>query len=87
MDHITQSAIGKITENTLVPVSLMLVLVGGVVWLSSIFYKTEANAQRLSSIENKYDIERDKFDKRYQDLIERLTRIEERIKMMGPADY
>ncbi len=57
----------KITENTLVPLSLVITLAGGIFWLTVIYSKTEANAalgdrmstalesidQRLSRIEGR----------------------------------
>jgi hypothetical protein len=42
--------IEKITENTFIPISLMATIAGGVVWLTAILYKTDANASEIESI-------------------------------------
>jgi hypothetical protein len=41
----------KITENTLVPISLVIVFIGGMLWLSSINSKVEASFMKLSTLE------------------------------------
>jgi hypothetical protein len=47
----------KITEHTLVPLSLIIAigtsLIGGVVWLSALWYREEANARAIIKIEKK----------------------------------
>jgi hypothetical protein len=44
-----------ITENTVIPISLMLSLVGGIVWLTTIYNKTEAHEESLRKIESKQE--------------------------------
>lgn len=36
--------LGKITEGTLIPISLVIVIIGGITWLTSIYYQGIANA-------------------------------------------
>lgn len=42
--------VAKISEKTLIPLSLMLAVVSFVFWLSSISFKAEANAQSIKEI-------------------------------------
>lgn len=67
---------GKITEGTLVPISLVIVLVGGIFWLTQLYFTTQSNA---STIE-KMQIQSEKIDQSLSEILERLARIEERIK-------
>lgn len=41
----------KITEGTLVPISLVLTILGGVVWLTMIYQKVEASQSKLGQLE------------------------------------
>ena len=41
----------KITENTLVPMSLIIILMGGVMWLSDIHAKADYSQQKLQKLE------------------------------------
>ena len=41
----------KITENTLIPISLVFVIVGGIVWLTDIHAKANYSMQKLSKLE------------------------------------
>jgi hypothetical protein len=40
----------KITENTLVPISLVITLIGGVMWLSALWWRESANAASILEI-------------------------------------
>ena len=39
-----------ITEKTLVPISLVITIIGGVVWLTTLWARTEAQAQALIEV-------------------------------------
>lgn len=41
----------KITENTLIPISLVVTILGGVVWLTMIYQKVEASQHKLTQFE------------------------------------
>lgn len=69
----------KITENTLIPISAVVILAGGIFWLSSLYVKSDVLAQRMSSIEENIK-ESEVFQR---EVIERLARIEEAIKHKG----
>jgi hypothetical protein len=43
--------VNKITESTLVPISLVIVFIGGILWLSTINAKVEASHSKLATIE------------------------------------
>lgn len=40
----------KITENTLVPISILGVIVGGIFWLSNMYFQTKASADDIVEI-------------------------------------
>lgn len=42
----------KITESTLIPISLLFVIMGGVIWLTTIYQKVEASQAKLSQLES-----------------------------------
>lgn len=72
--------IKSISEKTLLPISLVITLSGGVFWLTNIYSKQEANAQELSSLKNKMDSKQEKIDILLSDILQRVTRIEEAVK-------
>lgn len=43
------------TENTKVSISLVLALLGGAAWLTTLYYQTQANADSLKRVEVKQD--------------------------------
>jgi hypothetical protein len=58
----------KLSEQTLIPLSLVGSIVGGVVWLSVIYYKSEATAKDVDQLKS-YQLE----------VIQRLSRIETKL--------
>jgi hypothetical protein len=46
----------KITENTMVSISVLTFLCGGIYWLSNIALQTQANAQDLSRLSDKQSV-------------------------------
>lgn len=71
--------ISKITENTLLPISLVVVLIGGVFWLTSIYNQTVANAQDILNIQETQDIMIEKLTEKQTLMLDRLSRIEGRL--------
>lgn len=61
-----------ITENTGISISLVISLAGGLVWLSTLYYKTEAMAQTVNRIE----VKQDQYNENQSEIIQRLSRIE-----------
>lgn len=45
----------KITEKTLIPISLVITLVGGVAWLSNLHFVSAQSAEAITKIEQKQD--------------------------------
>lgn len=61
----------KLTEQTLIPVSLVGSIIGGVIWLSVIYYKSEATAKDVDQL------------KEYQlEVIHKLSRIETKLELI-----
>ncbi len=56
----------KIDERTLVPIGVLVVLAGGIFWLSTLYVNTEANASAIA------DLKVDGKDQR-REIIERLN--------------
>jgi hypothetical protein len=69
-----------ITESTLLPLSLVLTLIGGVAWVKGVSASGDETATRLDRVE-KRDIEQtDKILEKLGQVSERLSRIEEMLK-------
>lgn len=63
--------LSRITEDTLIPVSLVITIVGGVFWLSALWHKADANAEAIQEIK----AERKEF-------IELVTNVDKRLSFM-----
>lgn len=70
----------KITEKTLVPISLIIALCGGIIWLSAIWFKGESTASEFYEFKNEYKHNQSEDLKLSREILERLARIEEAIK-------
>lgn len=55
----SSETIKSVTESTLIPISLVVILFGGVFWLSSIWFKADASAYAVTEI--KKEIKEDKI--------------------------
>ena len=69
----------KITENTLIPISLLGTIIGGVVWLSVIYYKAEASASDIQKIEAKLEILQNRIIDQNEKILEKVTRLETKL--------
>lgn len=66
----------KINEQTSISISLVVTLVGGIIWLSYIAFQTTANSSQIVEIKQSA-----KDELAYKkEVIERLSRIEEALK-------
>lgn len=65
------------TEGTFIPVSLVIVAMGGMMWLTTLYAKTEANALTLTKIEQKQDA----YNQSMELIIRKLTRIEGKLNL------
>lgn len=75
--------LSMISEKTLIPLSLVLILSGGIFWLSSMDARTSSNAAAIERAEKKEDSLSDKM----QEVSNRLSRIEgklDRVIRNGP---
>lgn len=70
---------GTISERTLIPLGAIGVVAGFVFWLTSLYNKTEANAQAVEIISNKQESHDAKIESAVQDIRERVIRIETEI--------
>lgn len=61
-----------INESTSISVGLLITLVGGIFWLSTLYAKTEATAKAVERIE----IRQNKYNDTVGEINERLSRIE-----------
>ena len=66
----------KITEKTFIPVSLMIVLLGGSFFVSTLYTKNEAQGEEIRIIRSNVDKARDSDDIFRQEVLNRLGRIE-----------
>ena len=61
----------QLSEKTLIPISLVGSILGGVIWLSVIYYKSEATAKDVDQL------------KQYQlEVISKLSRIETKLELI-----
>ncbi len=70
----------KITENTLIPISLAVLIIGGASWMTTMYSKGEANAANVQKIDAKYESFASLVVERLSTINERLARIEEKLK-------
>lgn len=74
--------VAKITETTLLPISLVLTIIGGVFWLTMIYSQTEANAKEISKIKDDGREIISKIDEKQTLMLDRLSRIEGRLEII-----
>lgn len=61
-----------LTQDTLIPISLVITLIGGVSWLTTLYNETKANAAAISDIYQEQKLYQDKIDR----VLVKLSRIE-----------
>ena len=69
----------KITENTLLPLSLVSILIGGIFWLSTMYSKVEAHEDNLNKIQNQQTAFIASDNNFKEEVIDRLARIETKL--------
>ena len=67
------SVLKRIGEETVVSISFLIVIAGGIFWLAAMYSKVEASVVRLDSLE----VKQSSTDR---EIIDRLARIEEQMK-------
>lgn len=67
-----EKMVGKITEGTLIPISFVCVLAGGIVWLTALASDTKMTKQQVEEINQKQD----SYMSEIRKVDERLSRIE-----------
>ena len=73
----------EITERTFIPISLVITLLGGVVWLTTLNAKTDVNLDSFGRVEKKQDayfLELKEVRKEMQETNSRLSRLEGMLK-------
>lgn len=70
----------RITENTLIPISILGVIAGGIFWLSTIYAQGMQNAKDIDSLTSELKEISIEIKSHNQQVIDRLARIEENIK-------
>jgi len=73
----------KITESTLLPISLVLSIVGGASWLTTIHAGEQKNAETISEMKTQAKEFSVSVGDKIDLLLERTARIEEQIKKIG----
>lgn len=71
--------ITKITESTLIPISFVVSLVGGVFWLTTIYSQSNANAVEITEIKSKQEVLVQTLNEKQTLMLDRLSRIEGRL--------
>jgi len=73
----------KITEGTLLPISLVIVIIGGASWLTTIHAGEKVNAENIVEMKTQTKEFSDKVDHKLDTVLDRLARIEEQLKQIG----
>lgn len=66
----------KITERTLIPISLVTIIIGGVLWLSDMHFQAYSNAQDIESIKVHLKSSTHKQTTLLMDIRDRISKIE-----------
>jgi hypothetical protein len=75
-----ETTMKKITESTLVPISLVITLFGGVMWLSALWFREEANAQAIAEVKQVIKDDRATLRDDIKHINDKLDKIMERLK-------
>jgi hypothetical protein len=75
-----------ITENTFIPISLMIILLGGSAFVTTVYNKTEANANEvlvmhaeIKEDQKQYLEDQRQYVKNHAKIMQQLARIQERL--------
>lgn len=69
----------RITEKTLIPISLVITILGGIIWLTILAENTKANTQSLTNLETEHRALAKDLVETQKKMIESLTRIETKL--------
>ena len=69
----------KITSKTLIPISFVITIVGGAVWLTTIFANVRANAKVIEDIKVKQEKVEKKINEERRALQENLTKMQTKL--------
>jgi hypothetical protein len=69
----------SITEKTLIPISAIGVVVGGVFWLTMLYFQTNANAKALADLSLKQDTDLKAASIKQEEYVNILNRIDTRL--------
>ncbi len=72
----------KITENTLIPVSLILVLVSGVTFFANVSFETSSNAKAIAALQEEQDVLAKELVQTQKEISVKLTEIQADIKSL-----
>ncbi len=70
----------RITEKTLVPISLMIAISGGIIWLSAMWFRGESTASEVNQFKSEYKLNQKEQSDLAREILQRLSRIEEAVK-------
>ena len=65
----------EISENTRITISLLVIIIGGMTWLTTVYAQIKTNSSDLQELKSTYE----KREDRYVQILDRLARIEERL--------
>ncbi len=72
-----------ITENTLVPISLVIAIGGGIFWLTEIYFNGQANANSITDIKQNQEKFIEDVSKDVAQIKKSLNRIEGKLDVKG----
>lgn len=75
-----ETVVKKITESTLIPISLVITLFGGVMWLSALWFREEANAWAIAEVKQAMKDDKAILREDIKIINDKLDKIMERLK-------
>ncbi len=66
----------KITEKTLLPISLLTVIAGAIFWLSALYVRQESSAKDLAELKQTVNTKDNRTQELLLDILQRVSRIE-----------
>lgn len=72
--------VNKITDSTLIPIGSIIVLAGGMFWLSMVYWNGTATAKGVEEVKTEQTKQKDEYNKTINEINSRMARMEQSLK-------
>lgn len=69
----------QLSEKTLIPLGLVMSFIGGVIYVTVAFYKSEAQGSNILKIEHRLETLEEKRDQQIQEILKRIDEVNNRV--------